>query len=633
MPGLRRRSALSAALLARPRGKSRVQAGAVGSFDADSEGSGQYFEGETDTTTYTRLSTGYSILQLVGRTLLATAALLWWLRDSSVRGPAAAGELAALFYVLALDLARVVFAGRQPRMRAMLLHHINTLVFVHTCVTFGQLAPSILFFQQRGMCLLDLFSFSLSASASPPALAAAPALSAFASASLGIWFILKFAADCFCLLVAVLSPRQWTAPPVSFGLAQRDQAGPSPEQTCSYFSYFLSYSWMTNIVLTGSRRRLALDDMLPLPAYDEPLIWKERTMAARQRFKTTAMVLAYTLRKNIATMILFAALTAIVEFVAPLALYRLLHHLQEPASSTVRPWLWVVLLFVGPMLRSGVYQQYIFSSTRLMVRIKMCLTQELYEKASRCYERTEAPDTAKGERAGDLDGSTAAADGGADGGAEGIAGARGAAAAAAAADQGGKSENMTTLMAADISAGRLGFSLTSAIGLGQTILTMVRSMNELEAELNSFYRVRKYASLPHEDSKPSAVAASEEERPHAADEPSQAVPQHWPSQGRIEFQNVTVKYALDGPAILQDVSLTVRPGERVGIVGRTGSGKSTLALSLVGFTNVTKGRILVDGIDLATIPRHTLRRRLTVIPQEPVLFGGDIRRTRRRRTS
>ncbi|KAI1763497.1 P-loop containing nucleoside triphosphate hydrolase protein [Hypoxylon sp. FL1150] len=151
-------------------------------------------------------------------------------------------------------------------------------------------------------------------------------------------------------------------------------------------------------------------------------------------------------------------------------------------------------------------------------------------------------------------------------------------------------------MGSNALAGRLGFSLTSAIGLGQTILTM-------------------YASLPLETD-----AAKDQEQPETP-----TLPEPWPSQGKLEFRRVTAKYALDGPDILQDLSLTINSGERVAVFYRTGSGKSTSALSVVGFTNVTEGSVLVDMVDISTIPLRVLRRRLTIIPQEPVLFGSDVR--------
>lgn len=401
--------ALSATLLSLRRSKIRSGPG-----DNDGDGDGDLDEAEPKGT-FTRPPVVYNLLQLLSRTLLVTFAMLRFLRDGSVGGFGGGCEAAALVYVFVLDVARVLFAGRHPRLRSSLLHHINVLVFLDTVVTFAQLAPSILFLNSQEHQQLQQHLQS------PP---------------VSIWLALQFAADWLSLLVAFVSPRQWTAPPVCFGLAQRERPEPSPEQTCSYFSYFLSYGWLTDIVLLGARRRLVLDDVLPLPEYDEPLLWKERTMAARARFRTTAMTLAYILRENIATMIFLAALTAVVEFIAPLALYRLLHHLQDPLSSTIRPWFWVALLFVGPVLRSGAYQQYIFSSTRLMVRVKMCLTQELYAKASRCYETTDAAYMSKGDRVSGPDSSNVP----------------GGSVENPSSDKHGKSENVTTLMAFDVDA-------------------------------------------------------------------------------------------------------------------------------------------------------------------------------------
>ena len=164
------------------------------------------------------------------------------------------------------------------------------------------------------------------------------------------------------------------------------------------------------------------------------------------------------------------------------------------------------------------------------------------------------------------------------------------------------------------SAGLVGFSLTNAIGLSQTILTLVRTMNELEIELNSYQRMREYADI-----EPEERLDEEEQRKKA-----EAVPASWPASGLIEFQNVTARYQ-NGPDVLRNVSFTARPGERIGIVGRTGSGKSTIALSLLRFANVIEGRIMIDGIDIKSILLNRLRKSVTLIPQEPVLFSGDVR--------
>lgn len=173
-----------------------------------------------------------------------------------------------------------------------------------------------------------------------------------------------------------------------------------------------------------------------------------------------------------------------------------------------------------------------------------------------------------------------------------------------------------------IPAGLVGFSLTNASGLSSTILYLVRLANELEVELQSFHRVREYASLEPEEKTedPAAPAAQQQQNQQQPTE----VPPSWPATGAIEFRNVTIRYDPDGPDILKDISLKFAAGERVAVVGRTGSGKSTLVLSLLRFTHVVRGQILYDGVDITHVPRRRLRQSLTIIPQEAVLFNGTV---------
>lgn len=165
------------------------------------------------------------------------------------------------------------------------------------------------------------------------------------------------------------------------------------------------------------------------------------------------------------------------------------------------------------------------------------------------------------------------------------------------------------------SAGLVGFSLTNAIGLSQTILTLVRTMNELEVELNSYQRMREYADIQPEE--------------HLGDGKKQAIaegtPASWPTSGCVEFHNVTARYLDEGPDVLRNVSFAARPGERIGIVGRTGSGKSTLGLSLLRFVEAASGRITIDGVEINQVLLNRLRTSVTLIPQEPVLLSGDVR--------
>ncbi|CAG8465353.1 5760_t:CDS:10, partial [Scutellospora calospora] len=102
-------------------------------------------------------------------------------------------------------------------------------------------------------------------------------------------------------------------------------------------------------------------------------------------------------------------------------------------------------------------------------------------------------------------------------------------------------------------------------------------------------------------------------------------PSEWPTKGDIQVKNLVMQYSPDDPPVLKDVSFHIRPAEKVGIVGRTGSGKSTLATSFFRFMEPTSGQMIIDNIDISTIGLFDLRSRLTIIPQDPVLFSGTLR--------
>ena len=94
--------------------------------------------------------------------------------------------------------------------------------------------------------------------------------------------------------------------------------------------------------------------------------------------------------------------------------------------------------------------------------------------------------------------------------------------------------------------------------------------------------------------------------------------------GRIEMDNVTFRYAEGAPAVLDDLSLKIRPGQSVGVVGKTGCGKSTLMRLLLGFEKPQKGAVLYDGRDIETLDVASLRRNIGTVLQDGKLFTGDI---------
>jgi ABC-type bacteriocin/lantibiotic exporter with double-glycine peptidase domain len=96
-------------------------------------------------------------------------------------------------------------------------------------------------------------------------------------------------------------------------------------------------------------------------------------------------------------------------------------------------------------------------------------------------------------------------------------------------------------------------------------------------------------------------------------------------RGRITLDGVSYRYADDAPPVIEDISLEIKPGSKVAIVGRSGSGKSTLAKILMGFYLPSRGRVLLDGRDLSSLDLQAVRSQLGVVMQETRLFSGSLR--------
>jgi ABC-type multidrug transport system fused ATPase/permease subunit len=152
-----------------------------------------------------------------------------------------------------------------------------------------------------------------------------------------------------------------------------------------------------------------------------------------------------------------------------------------------------------------------------------------------------------------------------------------------------------------------GFALAFSLEFANCIMWTVRLYANVELNMNAAERIIEYAELPTESLD------------------GKAPPAAWPTEGRIEFEDVEVGYAPDLPAVLKGLSFRVEGSERIGVVGRTGAGKSSLTLALFRFLEARRGSIHVDGVDISKIKLHDLRSRLAIIPQDPVLFSGSVR--------
>lgn len=115
----------------------------------------------------------------------------------------------------------------------------------------------------------------------------------------------------------------------------------------------------------------------------------------------------------------------------------------------------------------------------------------------------------------------------------------------------------------------------------------------------------------------------EQEAPYELD--SDPIPSQWPSQGHVQFNSLSARYRDDLDPVLNSIQLEIKPGTKIGVVGRTGSGKSTLLISLFRFIEASEGNITIDGVDISQIGLKTLRKSLLIIPQIPILFSGTIR--------
>lgn len=163
----------------------------------------------------------------------------------------------------------------------------------------------------------------------------------------------------------------------------------------------------------------------------------------------------------------------------------------------------------------------------------------------------------------------------------------------------------------DINASSVGLVVSSLLQIVPMISLIVREMATVENGMNAVERLHHYAyKLPQEANF------------HITET---APPPDWPSEGRMEFANVSMSYKPDLPPALLNFNASVRGGEKIGICGRTGAGKSTIMTAIYRLVEIQQGTISIDGIDVSRLGLHELRSKLSIIPQDPVLFQGTVR--------
>ncbi|XP_017785363.1 PREDICTED: probable multidrug resistance-associated protein lethal(2)03659 [Nicrophorus vespilloides] len=152
--------------------------------------------------------------------------------------------------------------------------------------------------------------------------------------------------------------------------------------------------------------------------------------------------------------------------------------------------------------------------------------------------------------------------------------------------------------------------LSQCIGLTGIFQWGMRQSAEFETQLTAVERVLEFTKIEPEP----PLESIPENKPHS----------FWPTEGAVEFKNVFMKYCLTEQPVLRNMSLSIEPQEKVGIVGRTGAGKSSMIGALFRLAYI-EGKIIIDGVDTGKIGLHDLRKKLSIIPQEPVIFSGSLR--------
>lgn len=165
------------------------------------------------------------------------------------------------------------------------------------------------------------------------------------------------------------------------------------------------------------------------------------------------------------------------------------------------------------------------------------------------------------------------------------------------------------ILAKTLDAGQVGLALSYALTLMGMFQWCVRQSAEVENMMISVERVMEYTDLEKE------APWEYQKRP----------PPTWPHEGVIVFDNVNFTYSLDGPLVLKHLTALIKSKEKVGIVGRTGAGKSSLISALFRLSE-PEGKIWIDKILTTEIGLHDLRKNMSIIPQEPVLFTGTMRK-------
>ncbi|TMW67829.1 hypothetical protein Poli38472_007501 [Pythium oligandrum] len=169
------------------------------------------------------------------------------------------------------------------------------------------------------------------------------------------------------------------------------------------------------------------------------------------------------------------------------------------------------------------------------------------------------------------------------------------------------------LLHASLSSAIIGLAFSYVLKASQTVGNIFQAWSTVETTMVSPERIQQYIDV-------------EQEAPHKVPSVDPPASSEWPSSGAIGFENVSFRYKEGDRLVLQNLNFTIAGGEKIGIVGRSGAGKSSLTMALFRINELASGSVSIDGVDVGKIGLKTLREKLSIIPQNPVLLRGELRR-------
>ncbi|KAL8782676.1 MAG: hypothetical protein Q9213_005184 [Squamulea squamosa] len=169
---------------------------------------------------------------------------------------------------------------------------------------------------------------------------------------------------------------------------------------------------------------------------------------------------------------------------------------------------------------------------------------------------------------------------------------------------------ITVSLKSSFSASSVGVALTTVLTFNQALSSLIKYWTLLETSIGAVSRIKNFVK-----------DTPTEKRGYAL----RTAPGDWPSEGAIIFSNVSIAHNAVSPPIIKDLNLSIAPGEKIAICGRSGSGKTSLILSLLQMKDSRSGSIMLDGIDLSSLHPDVVRTRINTIPQDPFFAPGSIR--------